>query len=285
MDPRIITSIDLSERLYHKFAKLIYDLAGIALGDSKRELMRSRLLKRLRVLDLNSFEEYLQFLEQNDSEGNELVQLLDAISTNKTDFFREPQHFEFLTNSILPALVARAKGKGTTRIRFWSAGCSSGEEPYTLAMVLRDYFAQCPGFDVKILATDLSTRVLHTAYEGLYEEEKIAPIPPKFRLASFVKEKENGRAYYRVKSEVREMISFRRLNLMNPHFPFSGKFDVIFCRNVMIYFDKATQESLVGKYFDVTAPGGYLFIGHSESLTSLKTRYQFIKPTIYFHPL
>lgn len=273
--------LDLSDRLYKKFVKLVYDSAGISLGDSKRELVRSRLSKRLRALDLPSFEAYFDLLSKRDPDGTELVMMLDNISTNKTDFFREHQHFVFLIETVLPALMDKAKKNGSKRIRIWSAGCSSGEEPYTLAMVLRDRLDPSVAWDAKILATDISTRVLHFAYEGLYEEQKVKVIPPQYRTASFTKEKSPRGTLFRIKPEVKQMVTFRRLNLMNASFPFSGTFDVIFCRNVMIYFDLQTQETLVNKYYRYLSPGGYLFIGHSESLNNLKTPFQFVKPTIY----
>ncbi|HBF35371.1 TPA: hypothetical protein DDW35_12490 [Candidatus Sumerlaeota bacterium] len=279
MEP-IINNIDLPERLYLKFAKLVYDSAGIALGNAKRELVRSRLMKRLRALQVTTYEEYYEILAHHDGDGSELVMMLDAISTNKTDFFRENQHFQFLSETALPAIMTR--NRTTRRIRVWSAGCSSGEEPYTLAMVLREHLDRSVNWDIKILATDISTKVLQFAHEGIYEEEKVKPVPVQYRTAYFDKGKNaRGQVVYRAKPELRNLITFRRLNLMNATFPFSGAFDVIFCRNVMIYFDKGTQETLVNKYYKHLASGGYLFIGHSESLNSLKTPFQFVKPTIY----
>lgn len=277
---QIINNIDLPDSLYFKFAKLVYDSAGIALGDAKRELVRSRLMKRLRALHLSTYEQYYNVLANHDQDGAELVMMLDAISTNKTDFFRENQHFDFLEQTIIPSFMSRAENK--RRIRVWSAGCSSGEEPYTLAMVMKETLDHSIQWDAKILATDISTKVLQFAHEGVYDEEKIRPVPLALRNAYFTREK-NTRALpvYRVKPLLREMITFRRLNLMNSTFPFSGTFDVIFCRNVMIYFDKTTQEALVNKFYRYLSKGGYLFIGHSESLNSLNTPFQFVKPTIY----
>jgi chemotaxis protein methyltransferase CheR len=271
--------IDLSDALFRKFAKLVYEKAGISLSDAKHELVRSRLLKRLRVLHISTFEDYYHYLSERDASGDELVHMLDSISTNKTDFFREIQHFDFLAESVLPAIIERAHKTDLRRIRIWSAGCSSGEEPYTLAMVIRDIVDG--SWDTKILATDLSTRVLQTAYEGVYEEGRMAGVPAKYRTNCFEKERQSSGNVFRVKPDLRKMITFRRLNLMDPTYPFSGKFDVIFCRNVMIYFDKPTQEELVNKFHRYLATGGYLFIGHSESLTSLKTPFQFVRPTVY----
>lgn len=275
----ITQPIELSHALFRKFAKIVYDKAGISLSDAKQELVRSRLLKRLRSLQMATFEIYFHYLSEQDASGDELVHMLDSISTNKTDFFRENQHFEFLTSNALPSIIERARKTDSRKLRIWSAGCSSGEEPYTLAMVLRE--ALDGAWDTKILATDLSTRVLQTAYEGLYDEGRMAGVPSKYRINCFSKEKEDGEIIYRVKPDLRKMITFRRLNLMDPSYPFSGKFDVIFCRNVMIYFDKPTQEELVNKFYRYLTAGGYLFIGHSESLTALKTPFQLIRPTVY----
>jgi len=277
-------NVELSDRVYYRFVDLVYREAGISLGDAKRELVRSRLLKRLRALHLSSFDEYYERISKQDPDGEELVAMLDAISTNKTDFFRESQHFRFMAETVLPALTGRIANGGPRRIRIWSAGCSSGEEPYTLAMVLRESITAGAGWDAKILATDISTKVLHVAYVGLYEESKVAPVPPKMRFANFTKEETDRGVFYRVKPELKKMVAFRRLNLASETYPFTGKFDVIFCRNVMIYFDRPTQESLVNRLHQYLHPGGYLFIGHSESLTWPKALFRFIQPTIYLKP-
>lgn len=274
--------VELPHSLYRQFAALVYQAAGISLGDAKVELVRSRLIKRLRILQLPDFKAYYDLVKNHDPQGNEMVMLIDAISTNKTDFFRENQHFVFLAEEIFPTLVEQARSNGRGRIRIWSAGCSSGEEPYTLALVLRDALgAQSNGIDAKILATDISTKVLASAQEGIYEESKVLPVPPKYKNLGFAKERSPKGNVYRIRPEVKSLITFRRLNLMSPEFPFRGLFDVIFCRNVMIYFDKSTQESLVNKFHRYLHPGGHLFIGHSESLNGLNVPFQFVRPTIY----
>jgi chemotaxis protein methyltransferase CheR len=280
----MLTTVELTDPLYKKFVTLVYKSAGISLGDAKRELVRSRLLKRLRALEIATYEEYYELVSMRDPDGSELTRMLDAISTNKTDFFRENQHFEFLAKNLLPGLAEKARGHNTPRIRIWSAGCSSGEEPYTLAMVLRENLPSDLLPKTKILATDISTQMLTTAQAGRYEEEKVKPVPAKIRIASFEKARSPKGVIYTVKPEVRAMITFRRLNLMREKYPFSGKFDVIFCRNVMIYFDRPTQERLVNRFHDSLCSGGHLFIGHSESLNSIKSPFQFIKPTIYKRP-
>ncbi len=281
---QMLTAIELSDRLYYKFSHLVYEQAGIALGDAKRELVRSRLLKRLRHLGLFTFESYYKLLEEQGPDGEELTHMLDAISTNKTDFFRENQHFEFLMSTVMPPMVDKAKRNGSKKIRIWSAACSTGEEPYTLAMLMHDMIAGEPGWDIKILATDISTAVLQKAREGRYEEERVAPVASKMRLNSFTKESTPKGNIFVIKPHLKKYVVFRRLNLMNKSFPFKGKFDVVFCRNVMIYFDRPTQEELVNRIFRYIREGGYFFIGHSESLNSIQTDFRFVKPTIYLRP-
>jgi len=281
---QILTNIELSDRLYYEFAKIVYDGAGISLGDAKRELVRSRLLERLQALNLFSFEHYHHLITRCDPEGEELANMLDAISTNKTDFFRESRHFLFLAETVMPVLIDKYKRAGARRIRFWSAGCSSGEEPYTMAMVLRDALDESRRWDARILATDISTAMLRTAAEGRYEESKVKPVPSRMRLANLTRETTLEGVFYRVRPELKRMVVFRKLNLTSEKHPFSGRFDVVFCRNVMIYFDRPTQQELVNKFYQYTRPGGYLFIGQSENLNALRTPFRFVKPTIYLRP-
>ncbi len=280
----MFTNINLSDRLYYRFSELVYDNAGISLGDAKRELVRSRLLKRLRALKIATFEDYYTLISKHDSKGEELARMLDAISTNKTDFFRENQHFIFLTESVLPGLIDKAKRDKSSRIRIWSAGCSSGEEPYTLAMILKDMLDNTLLSNARILATDISLQMLQVAKEGLYEESKVQPVPVKMRLGNFTKKKTPKGNFYHAKPDLKNLIAFRKLNLMKKTYPFKGKFNVIFCRNVMIYFDRKTQEELVNRFYQYLHPEGYLFIGHSESLNAIKTPFRFVKPTIYLRP-
>ncbi|MBW2108606.1 MAG: protein-glutamate O-methyltransferase CheR, partial [Deltaproteobacteria bacterium] len=214
-------------------------------------------------------------------QSTELVRMLDAISTNLTSFFREERHFEFLTNKVFPSWTARS-GHGE-KIRLWSAGCSSGEEPYSLAICMMDYFSGGLPADTKILATDLSTKVLNRAQSGVYNAERIKKIPKSTLRKYFQKGVGSQAGEFRVKECIREMIVFRRLNLMDP-FPFKLRFSLICCRNVMIYFDKMTQGRLVNKFYDCLESGGYLFIGHSESLTGIDHRFKYIQPAVYYKP-
>ncbi|NQU43330.1 chemotaxis protein CheR, partial [bacterium] len=209
--PQLVDS-DLSVKVYEKFRRLVYETAGISLGDAKRELVRSRLIKRLRHLGLESYDDYYRLVSE-DATGEEIVRLVDAISTNKTDFFRESGHFDYLRDVVLPPVLEKGRRNGR-HLRIWSAGCSSGEEPYTLAMVLREILGN-ELWDVRILATDISTKVLQIGQTGVYEEQKVTPVPPQLRRSYLEKEKTPRGAMYRVRPALREMVVFRRLNLMD----------------------------------------------------------------------
>ncbi|MFZ2448390.1 MAG: protein-glutamate O-methyltransferase [Syntrophobacteraceae bacterium] len=268
----------LPDRVFQLFSQLVYDQCGINLHEGKKALLQARLNKRLRLTGIESYEEYFTYIT---SPGNpdEFIHFLDSVSTNLTYFFRESQHFDFL-NGILPELLARKQREGKAKIRIWSAGCSTGEEPYTLAMCVLPHIPDALRWDFRILATDISTRVLDVAYRGLYSDEKVQKVPPALRQMHFRKRGENGRTEFEVAPHVRRIVTFRRLNLKESY-PFRGPFDFIFCRNVMIYFDKKTQEDLVNKMASYLAPGGYLFVGHSESLTGLAHKLTYVRPAVY----
>lgn len=274
---------ELTSREFHKFREYIYEKSGISLHDGKRELVRTRLGARLRQLGIATYGEYFDHVVKDKSE-QELVNMLDAISTNLTSFFREINHFTYLEQKVIPELVKRRQ-KGEREIRAWSAGCSSGEEPYSIAFMLASRLPEASSYDIKILATDLSTRALGKAAKGVYSEEQVKTVPPDMRkkwLTTVVDEFGDKRS--QVVPEIRRLVKFNRFNLMTPRFPFRKTFSFIFCRNVMIYFDKPTQEVLINKYFDVLAKGGYLFIGHSESLTGVRHGFRYVQPTIYQKP-
>jgi chemotaxis protein methyltransferase CheR len=260
---------------FDKFCRFIHGRCGINLHEGKRDLVRSRLAKRLRALQMSSYKQYFDYIF-SDRDDQEIVFLLDAISTNVTYFFREEKHFSFLRERVLPEIGAQIKAGSRTRIRFWSAGCSSGEEPYSLAIILRESLPPKP-CDIKILATDLSTKALQQARNGIYSRDKLKNVPPEM-LKRYFQSHPDGSC--QVAPAVREMITFARLNLMYS-FPFHGLFEVIFCRNVMIYFDKSTQETLVQKFSRFLQPGGYLMIGHSESLTSIDHDLLYVQPAVY----
>jgi chemotaxis protein methyltransferase CheR len=266
--------IELSEAQFNKISQLTYEMCGINLRAGKEGLVKSRLSKRLRALGLSSFDSYLEYVKK-DSSGKELITLIDSLTTNKTSFFREEQHFEFLRSQILPSY--REEGH---RMRIWSAGCSSGEEPYSIAILLREEWPAVDRCDVRILATDISTRVLGLAHEAVYEEEIVKEINPALLKKHFKCVRESPPRAYHVNDDVRRMVRLARLNLMDA-WPMRGPFHVIFCRNVMIYFDKQTQMELVRRFWEMLAPGGYLFVGHSESLTAASFRFRYVRPAMY----
>ena len=202
--------------------------------------------------------------------------MIDEVTTNKTDFFREPAHFKFLVDKALPELIRRKRS-----VTVWSAGCSTGEEPYTLAMVLKDYGDSIPGFGFLILATDISTAVLEKAQRAIYEEEKVIPVPAEFKRRYLLKSKDRARKVVRITPELRASVRFRRLNFMDNDFGFREPMDIIFCRNVIIYFDKPTQEKLLNRFCRHLAPGGYVFMGHSEALIDMKVPLVPVAPTVY----
>ncbi|TWI63928.1 chemotaxis protein methyltransferase CheR [Desulfobotulus alkaliphilus] len=274
-----IPTFDLSDRDFSFFSRLVYEKCGISLHEGKKELVRSRLSKRLRELNFAGFSQYLKYLQSPDG-GDELVLMLDAISTNLTSFFREKRHFDFLEKEALDSMTAQMKRENRREINIWSAGCSTGEEPYTLGICLSEALGSSTAFKVKILATDLSTRVLDTAQSGIYPKARVAGLPQDLLRRYFLKGRGKMQGQVRVIPEIRSMVTFRRFNLMDP-LPSGLRFDVIFCRNVMIYFDKPTQEVLVGKFHQSLRQGGYLFIGHSESLMGIEHRFRYVQPTIY----
>ncbi|OPZ60214.1 MAG: Chemotaxis protein methyltransferase [Deltaproteobacteria bacterium ADurb.Bin510] len=255
---------ELTSALFEKLSEFIYAESGIRLPAAKRTMLSARLYKRLRELKLESLEAYCQYLFSPAGQEAEIVSLLDVVSTNKTDFFREPRHFEFLSRQALPQLAAEARP-----LNVWSAACSSGEEVYTLAMVLSEYAERQADFDYRILGTDISTRVLEIARTGVYDTARVEPIPHELKLKYLMRSK-RGDGRYRVVPELRARTGFRRLNFMEPDFGLREQMDVIFCRNVLIYFDRATQERVLQHLCLHLKPGGYLFTGHSESTSGLR---------------
>lgn len=259
---------------FERFRTLIYNESGISLTEQKQTLLASRLSKRLRDLSLHTFSEYYESVTK-DPTREEFTRMLDLISTNKTDFFREPKHFEFLRDRILPELAEQR------RIRIWSSACSTGEEPYTIAMTLFEHVQNPAQWNFKILASDLSTRVLAKAAAGLYQEDRFRDVPEEVLKRHFLRGRGTNAGLFKVKPHLAAVIQFRRLNLMDGHFPIKNPLDLIFCRNVMIYFDRSTQETLVNKFHRYLKPGGYLFIGHSESLQWVDHPFKSLAPTIY----
>lgn len=276
--------IDLKDKEYQALVKRIYEVCGISLGDNKQELVKTRLSKRVRALGYKSYKEYVQHLEEEEDD-QELMLMIDAISTNFTSFYREKQHFDFLMNKALPEIVKRKQAAGEKRLRAWCAAASSGEEPYTLALTLLKFFENQPGWDAKLLATDISTKVLSEAVRGVYSLDKVKTVEPELLRKYFHQDNRGKEPAFRVSDEVRDLVVFRRLNLMDDQFPFRGPFDFISCRNVMIYFDLSTQERVVEKLLSYLAPGGYLLIGHSENLSPIfRGKVEVLAPATFRKP-
>jgi chemotaxis protein methyltransferase CheR len=255
---------------------MVRQLAGINLHLGKRELVRARLAKRLRTLGMERFDQYLEYVAGDD--GNEVAAMLDALSTNLTYFFREPRHFDVLKETVVPEMLA--SHRDDRRLRIWCAGCSSGEEPYSIAIVLKEAIPDLARWDVGILATDLSTQMLRAAREGIYTRQRLGETSAKRILENFERPQGRGNDSYRITGPAKDMVQFARLNFMDP-WPMRGPLDAIFCRNVMIYFDKETQHQLIDRFWNILAPRGVLFVGHSESLTGLGHRFQYVEPTVY----
>ena len=272
------SSVELTDAEFTKISRLVYELCGINLSDGKKELVKARLGKRLRSGQFKSFRDYYDFVV-NEPSGQELVYLIDSISTNFTGFFREEKHFDYLRSELLPDLIERKSNKGN-RLRFWSAGCSSGEEPYSIAITLLETLENRPNWEVKILGTDISTKVLKIAESGIYHKERVQSLPISLIRKYFLKGGNHWKEYVKVKDHVKRYVQFTRLNFMEP-FKFKEVFDCIFCRNVMIYFDKKTQTDLVSRFYDCLEKGGVLFIGHSERLTGIKHSFHYVKPAVY----
>lgn len=267
---------------YEFIRRLVYEQSRINLGPDKVELVRSRVQKRLRALGLPDFESYCRLLESSAGQ-DELTELLDVISTNVTEFFREWRHFEYLRDVVLPAWQAQAKQHPREPFRVWSSACSSGEEPYSIAILLAELLGEQRGLDWRIMATDISTRVLGMAKEAVYKADRVKLPAPEWLRSYFQKGVGSWEGHLRVKASLRERITFRRVNLFEWPYPFNEKFHVVFCRNVMIYFDRKTQEQLVPRLAQQLVPGGHLLVGHSESLVGLEHGLKCVRPSIYQH--
>lgn len=263
---------ELNKKQFNKVSQLVYQFSGIKLGVGKEALVKARLMKRLRALRMGSFEDYMNHIENGEG-TQELSRMIDVITTNKTSFFREIEHFNYLRENILPELK-------NGRMRFWSAACSSGEEPFSLAILLRDEVSNIDSKDVKILATDISTTMLEKASNAVFREEALQDLQVPILKKHFVIIRKEWPRTYRIKDNVRAMVKFARLNLMGP-WPMKSSFNVIFCRNVMIYFDKPTQQKLIKRFWHLLESGGYLFVGHAEGLSSISHKFRYIRPATY----
>jgi chemotaxis protein methyltransferase CheR len=266
----------LSQAEFYKLSSLVFKECGINLPIAKKVMLESRLNKRLRALNVPSFKDYIDLLSTEAGIIQELVNMIDAVTTNKTDFFREPHHFTYLRESILPKLV-----DGKRKLKIWSAACSSGEEPYTLAMVVHDFASAMHGFSFEILGSDISSAMLGKAATAVYSMERVDCVPYEFKKKYLLKSKDAERPTVRIAPCLRNRVNFARINFMEGVLPVDGMFDIIFCRNVLIYFDRQTQLQVVRKLIGNLSYGGFLFIGHSESLHDADLPLVQVKPTIY----
>jgi len=274
------SQLSVSPALFQKFQKLIYAETGIWLGSSKTALLCGRLFRRLRALEIASLESYYECVSQPDQQ-DERARMIDAITTNETRFFREPRQFEFMVQHVLPRWRAEAEQRSRPkRVRIWSAGCSSGEEPYSLAMLLARHLPAEEGWDICILATDISNRVLEKARQGIYPITRSAELPKDLLHSFMLRGSADRQGDMKVKVEIQQMVDFRRLNLNQESAPIEGPFDAIFCRNVLIYFDAASKRRVVANLSRHLLANGFLFVGHAENLNSMFPQLRSIEPTI-----
>jgi chemotaxis protein methyltransferase CheR len=257
---------------------------GIKMPPAKKVMLESRLQKRVRSLRYADFTAYLEYVFSDEGRKTELIHMIDTVTTNKTDFFREPDHFEYLLGTLLPERYNKSGWGRREALRVWSTASSSGEEPYTLAMVMQEFADKADDFDYQILGTDISMRVLEMAVNAVYTEERTAPVPAAYKKKYLLRSKDHSKKLVRVKPSLRQKVVYRRMNLMAPDLSIKTLFHIVFCRNVIIYFDKSNQAKLLKKIYDQLLPGGYLFLGHSETLTGVNLPFYSVAPTVYRKP-
>ena len=267
----------ISKRNFDRLSRYIYDYSGIKMPQSKLTMLEGRLRRRLRATGIVSFDDYCDYLFNEGGIEHEAVYLIDAVTTNKTDFFRESRHFDYMAESALPALAKR----GYRNLRVWSSACSTGAEPYTIAMVMQDFVERRNDLDYSILATDLSTDVLQTAHQGIYPADLVAPVPSDMMRKYVMRSIRPGNSEVRIAPKLRSRIGFARMNLMDAKYPVGDPMHIIFCRNVLIYFDKPTQAAVLSRLTDCLIPGGYMFIGHSESITGIDLPLEQVSNTVF----
>ncbi|MBL0744560.1 CheR family methyltransferase [Chryseolinea lacunae] len=268
----------MDEESFERLSQYVTQEYGIKLPATKKSMLESRLNKKVKSLGMSSYKEFLDFIFSDEGKQGELYHVIDLITTNKTDFFREAAHFHFLTQQFLPGYQNQGS---RNHLKIWSAGCSTGEEPYTLIMTLEEYKKTHPELTYNLLASDISIRVIQTAYQGIYDLEKVEPVPLEMKRTYLMRGKLNPRLV-RVKPQYRKKIQYKRINLMDDHYGLvKNDLDIIFCRNVLIYFDKATQEKVIRKFCNLLRPGGLLFLGHSESIMGMDLPLRQVKPTVY----
>jgi chemotaxis protein methyltransferase CheR len=267
----------LTQAEFQRLSSFIYDELGIKLPEMKKVMLESRLQRRLRDLGMTNFKDYIDYVFSKHGRENEMVHMFDVVTTNKTDFFRENMHFEFMHQFIIKEVAQ----KNTNFVNIWSAGCSSGEEPYTLTMVMSEAIEKGLCSDFKILATDISTRILKMAIDAIYPINRLEDIPLHIKKKYFLKSKDHLNKTARVIPELRRKITFERLNFMDDVYNVNQMFDIVFCRNVIIYFDHQTQERVINKLCSKLKTGGYLFLGHSESIAGMNLPLVNVKPTVF----
>ena len=271
----------LTGKLFEALGRFVTDELGIKMPTSKRTMLQSRLQKRLRHLNFKTFEAYYDYIFSHEGRENELHHFLDAVTTNKTDFFREPRHYKVLTEMVLPQLTADQGIIFHRPLKIWSAGCSTGAEPYTLAMILEDFVDRHMGFQYKILATDISTHVLSIARTAIYDEREAAPIPHSLKKKYLLRSKDRSRPKIRIAPALRHRVEFMRLNFMDQDYAMSGVMDIIMCRNVIIYFDRPTQFEVLNRLCRCLKNDGFLFMGHSETLNGFHLPLRQITANVY----
>ena len=271
----------LSDKEAENFISLIHTHSGIKLDQSKKALISSRLLKRLRILGIDSLKNYFDYLQTPEGQNQELGEMIDEITTNKTSFFREKHHFDYLEQTYLPEILGRHSFPWQLELTIWSAGCSTGEEPFTIAMVMTEFIEKAKGGNFSIVGTDISTQALLKAWQAVYDSQLIGPIPLAYQEKYLMRGKGKQQGNYRVIPELREHITFQYLNFIEPYWDIPQHIDIIFCRNVMIYFDRPTRQKIIRKFYEHLVPAGLLFIGHSETLNDLDHSFVPVMPTVY----
>lgn len=274
--PSVNAFIRIDKDSFDRLSSYVTQEYGIKLPPVKKSMLESRLNKKIKSLGMNSYVEFLDYIFSDHGKQTELFHVIDLITTNKTDFFREPAHFSYLSGEFLPSYLAER-----TNLKIWSAGCSTGEEPYTLTMVLEEFKKRNPVLNYSLLASDISLRVIQSAFSGIYTLDRLAAIPMEWKRNYFLRSKTNSNLA-RIKPQYRKKIQYKRINLMDTSFGLlKSDYDIIFCRNVLIYFDKPTQEEVIRKFCTHLRPGGLLFLGHSESIMGMKLPLTQVRPTVY----
>jgi chemotaxis protein methyltransferase CheR len=277
-----IDTLKMNDRDFKRLSEFIYNHCGIKMPPAKKTMLEARLQKRLRLRGIATFREYCDYVLDSENKDDELVHMIDCVTTNKTDFFREAVHFNFMNENILPEFIEARDARRPAQFVVWSSACSSGEEPYTLALVLSEFERLNPGFTFSIVATDLSTRVLEKARNGVYDESQIAAVPAQLKQEYFLRSRDRSKGLVRASPALRSRVAFQRLNLMDEKYPLpEASVDALFCRNVIIYFDRQTQEALLGRLCRYIKKNGHLFLGHSETVHGFDLPLERVTSTIY----